>query len=212
MKISQSVSKLAIVILLALSSFPIAHAEFLPQSFSAKFEQEYISILKGNTKKGQGLIDYKYPSNIRFETSTPSQVLFVSNGVKSWYYRAPFIEGEEGEVTESKANEASSVYIKFFDSLKNGLSANSLYDVKNAGDGMHVITFKAKVAKEFGIKEAVLTFNSIKDKEFGALKKIDILFPDGKKSTLIFVDLKVNPSFDAQKFNFVAPPKTRKSN
>lgn len=188
-----------------------ARAEFMPQSFSAKFEQEYISILKGNTKKGRGIIDYKYPSNIRFETSTPSQIIFVSNGIKSWYYRAPFIEGEEGEVTESKAQEGSSVYIKFFDSLKNGLSANSLYDVKNAGDGIHIITFKNKTAKEFGIKEAILTFNSIKDKEFSELKKIDLLFPDGKKSTLKLIDLKVNSNHDAQKFNFVAPPKTKKT-
>ena len=209
MKISSLVVGLFFLSFLSLS---IAKAEFLPQSFSAKFEQEYISILKGNMKKGQGLIDYKYPSNIRFETSTPSQVLFVSNGVKSWYYRAPFIEGEEGEVTESKASEANSVYIKFFDSLKNGLNANALYDVKNAGDGMHVISFKARATKEFGIKEAVLTFNPAKDKEFSALKKIDILFPDGKKSTLRFVDLKINPGFDGQKFNFVAPPKTRKTN
>lgn len=209
MKISSQVVGLFLLSFLSLSA---AKAEFLPQSFSAKFEQEYISILKGNMKKGQGLIDYKYPSNIRFETSTPSQVLFVSNGVKSWYYRAPFIEGEEAEVTESKASEANSVYIKFFDSLKNGLNANALYDVKNAGDGMHVISFKARASKEFGIKEAVLTFNPRKDKEFSALKKIDILFPDGKKSTLRFVDLKINPVFNDQKFNFVAPPKTRKTN
>lgn len=187
-------------------------AEFLPQSFSAKFEQEYMSILKGTMKKGQGTIDYKYPGNIRFETSTPSQIVFVSNGSKSWYYRAPFIEGEEGEVTESRAKDSNSVYIKFFDSLKNGLSSNGFYDVKNAGDGMHVLIFKAKTAKEFGIKEAVLTFNSEKDKEFSELKKIDLLFPDGKKSTLRFVDLKVNPGQDGQKFNFVAPPKTKKTN
>lgn len=193
-------------------SLQVVHAEFLPQSFSANFEQEYISILKGNTKKGKGSIDYKYPSNIRFETTTPSQIIFVSNGTKSWYYRAPFIEGEEGEVTESKAQDSSSVYIKFFDSLKNGLLANSLYDVKNAGDGMHVLKFKTKTAKEFGIKEATLTFNSAKDKDFSELKKIDLLFPDGKKSTLRFVNLKVNPGLDAQKFNFVAPPKTRKTN
>lgn len=193
-------------------SLQLAKAEFLPQSFSAKFEQEYISILKGTTKKGQGSIDYKYPSNIRFETSTGSQIVFVSNGVKSWYYRAPFIEGEDGEVTESNAKEGSSVYIKFFDSLKNGLSANSLYGVKNAGNGVHVITFKAKTAKEFGIKEAILTFNSAKDKNFSELKKIDLLFPDGKKSSLRFIDLKVNPQFDTQKFNFVIPPKTKKTN
>ena len=193
-------------------SLQVVRAEFLPQSFSANFEQEYISILKGNTKKGKGSIDYKYPSNIRFETTTPSQIIFVSNGTKSWYYRAPFIEGEEGEVTESKAQDSSSVYVKFFDSLKNGLLANSLYDVKNAGDGMHVLMFKTKTTKEFGIKEATLTFNSAKDKDFSELKKIDLLFPDGKKSTLRFVNLKVNPGFDVQKFNFVAPPKTRKTN
>jgi outer membrane lipoprotein carrier protein len=191
-----------------------AKAEFLPQSFSAKFEQEYISILKGNTKKGQGAIEYKYPSNIRFETSTPSQVIFVSNGIKSWYYRAPFIEGEDGEVTVSNAREGSSIYIKFFDSLKNGLSANSLYDVKNAGDGMHVVIFKEKSAKEFGIKEAILTFNTTKDsvKDFSALKKIELLFPDGKRSSLKLIDLKVNLINDLQHFNFVIPPKTKITN
>ncbi|MGZ3787136.1 MAG: LolA family protein [Bacteriovorax sp.] len=203
--------KIACILFLSLS-LQVAKAEFLPQSFSAKFEQEYVSILKGKTKKGEGSIEYKYPSNIRFETSTPSQVIFVSNGVKAWYYRAPFIEGEEGEVTETSAKESNSVYIKFFDSLKNGLSANALYDVKNAGDGTHVVTFKPKTAKEFGIKEAVLTFNSAKDKEFSELKKIDLLFPDGKKSSLTFVNLKVNPSFDGTRFNFVAPPKTKKTN
>ncbi len=202
-----------IALMLVLSTFlQQARAEFLPQSFSAKFEQEYVSILKGKTKKGEGSIEYKYPSNIRFETSTPSSVVFVSNGVKAWYYRAPFIEGEEGEVTETSAKEGNSVYIKFFDSLKNGLSANALYDVKNAGDGMHVMTFKPKTAKEFGIKEAVLTFNSAKDKDFSELKKIDLLFPDGKKSTLSFANLKINPSLDATRFNFVAPPKTKKTN
>ena len=187
-------------------------AEFLPTSFSAKFEQEYISILKGNMKKGQGLIEYKYPGNIRFETTTPSQVIFVSNGMKAWYYRAPFIEGEEGEVSETSAKESNSVYIKFFDSLKNGLSSNSQYDVKNAGDGMHVVTFKPKIAKEFGIKEAVLSFNSDKDKNFSDLKKIELLFPDGKKSSLKFVDLKTNLNLDSSRFNFVAPPKTKKTN
>lgn len=201
-------------IILYCSIFSVAKADFLPQSFSAKFEQEYISILKGNIKKGQGSIEYKYPSNIRFETSSPSQVVFVSNGVKSWYYRAPFIEGEDGEVTITTAREGSSIYIKFFDSLKNGLAANSLYDVKNAGDGMHVVVFKEKISKEVGIKEAVLTFNTIKNstKDFSALKKIDLLFLDGKKSSLKLIDLKINLSNDPQRFNFVIPPKTKKTN
>lgn len=199
--------------ILLLSFFPLlSNAEFLPQSFSAKFEQEYVSILKGKTKKGEGSIEYKYPSSIRFETTSPSKVVFVSNGTRAWYYRAPFIEGEEGEVSETSAKEGNSVYIKFFDSLKNGLTANSLYDVKNAGDGMHVVMFKEKTAKEFGIKEAVLTFNSEKNKDFSALKKIELLFPDGKKSSLTLVNLNTKPDFDSNHFNFVAPPKTKKTN
>lgn len=202
--------KVIACLLFCLSTF--ARAEFLPQSFSAKFEQEYVSILKGKAKKGNGSIEYKYPSNIRFETSTPSQVVFVSNGNRAWYYRAPFIESEEGEVTETSAKEANSVYIKFFDSLKNGLNSNALYDVKPASDGSYLIMFKAKTAKDFGIKEATLTFSSAKAKEFSELKKIDLVFPDGKKSTLTFVDLKVNPNLDVSRFNFVAPPKTKHTN
>ena len=39
----------------------MCNAEFLPKTFSAKFEQEYESTLKGKLKKGSGLIDYKFP-------------------------------------------------------------------------------------------------------------------------------------------------------
>jgi len=201
-----------LLILISTTISSSLRAEFLPQSFSAKFQQEYISILKGKTKKGEGLIDYKYPGSIRFETSSPSPVVYVSNGNRAWYYRAPFIEGEEGEVSETSAKEGTSVYIKFFDSLKNGLTANSLYDVKNAGDGIHVVIFKSATAKEFGIKEAILMFNSKKDKNFSELQKVELLFPDGKKSSLTFVNLKINPGFDSTHFNFVAPPKTKKIN
>ena len=141
-----------------------AFADFLPQSFSSKFEQEYVSTLKGKTKKGNGTVEYKYPGQIRFQTNTPSTVIFVSNGVKSWYYRAPFIEEEEGEVTESSAKEGSSIYIKFFDSLKNGLVSNSLYDVKK-GEPTTLI-FKPKAAKELGIKESMFYFKKKSSQNF----------------------------------------------
>jgi outer membrane lipoprotein-sorting protein len=194
-----------------LTSFSV-RAEFLPKGFSAKFEQEYVSLLKGKTKKGSGSIDYLYPSNIRFETSTPSQVIFVSNGKTNWYYRAPFIEGEAGEVTESAAKDGGSVYIKFFDSLKNGLTSNKLYDVGAEKDLSQSLSFKEKAAKDFGLKEAVLFFKSTKLRDFSSITKIDLIFIDGKKSTLSFNELKINPNFDATKFQFIAPAGTRKSN
>lgn len=198
----------AVVIVLLNSS--IVFAEFLPQSFSSKFEQEYISTLKGKTKKGIGTIEYKYPGQIRFETNTPSTVLFVSNGVKAWYYRAPFIEGEQGEVTESKASEGSTIYIKFFDSLKNGLISNDYYDVKNGEPA--TLVFKPKAAKELGIKESMLYFKNKGSQKFEELQAINLVFADGKNSKLKFVELKVNPVMSADRFNFTPPANTKKTN
>jgi outer membrane lipoprotein carrier protein len=193
----------------ALSSTAV-YADFLPQTFSSKFEQEYTSTLKGKTKKGEGTIEYKYPGQIRFETNTPSTVIFVSNGTKAWYYRAPFIEGEQGEVTESSAKEGSTIYIKFFDSLRNGLVSNDYYDVKK-GEPTTLI-FKPKAVKELGIKESLLNFKTKTGQKFEDLEAIDLVFSDGKKSKLKFVELKANPSLGADRFNFTPPANTKKTN
>ncbi len=193
-----------------LLSSTAAFADFLPQSFSSKFEQEYVSTLKGKTKKGNGTIEYKYPGQIRFETNTPSTVIFASNGVKAWYYRAPFIEGEQGEVTESSAKEGATIYIKFFDSLKNGLVSNDYYDVKKGEPA--TIVFKPKAAKELGIKESMLYFKNKGSQKFEELEAINLVFSDGKNSKLKFVDLKVNPSMAADRFNFTPPANTKKTN
>lgn len=194
---------------MGMSYFSMAFAEFLPQSFSAKFEQEYVSLLKGKHKTGKGLIEYMYPGKIRFETSTPSTLIFVSNGKKAWYYRAPFIEGEKGEVTESTAKEASSVYIKFFDSLKNGLVSNKDYEVKK-GDPLN-LTFNRKMEKELGLKGANIYLKEKNGQKFNDIEAIELLFPDGKKTKLKFIDLQINPNLKSERFNFIPPANTEKA-
>lgn len=195
-------------LILTVISTPV-FAEFLPAAFSSKFEQEYISTLKGKAKKGQGSIEYKYPGQIRFETTTPSTVTYVSNGVKAWYYRAPFIEGEQGEVTESSAKEGSTTYIKFFDSLKNGLVSNDYYDVKQGEPA--TLTFKPNASKELGIKQSKLHFKA-KSQKFEDIAMIELTFADNKTSKLKFVDLRVNPEMPAGRFNFTPPANTKKIN
>lgn len=185
-------------------------AEFLPASFSSKFEQEYISTLKGKVKKGEGSIDYKYPGQIRLETSLPSAVIFTSNGTRAWYYRAPFIEGEEGEVTETSAQDGSTAFIKFFDSLKQGLVSNSIYEVKS-GDPT-VIIFKSKAQKEFGINQSLIYFKSKGGKSFSDIEAIELTLADGKKSKLKFLELKSDIKFSANHFIFNLPPNTKKVN
>jgi outer membrane lipoprotein-sorting protein len=201
-----SVLILVSVLLIIKSAF----ADFLPQAFSSKFEQTYISTLKGKEKKGQGSIEYKFPGSIRFETNSPSTVIFVSNGVKAWYYRAPFIEGEQGEVTESSAKDGSTIYIKFFDSLKKGLVSNDYYDVKK-GDPIK-LTFKPHAQKELGINESEISFKVKGSEKFEDVESIALIFADGKKSTLKLIDLKTAPNFPADRFNFKAPANTKKVN
>ena len=93
---------------------------------------------------------------IRFESSTPSTVIFTSNGEKAWYYRAPFIEGEQGEVTETSAKNGNMSYIKFFDSLKNGLVTNKYYNVVSSD--VIKLKFNEASAKILGLKESNLSF------------------------------------------------------
>lgn len=196
------------VALLSLTFVSMARAEFLPKSFTAQFEQEYISTLKGKVKKGNGTLDYLYPGNIRFKTTIPSEILFVSNGVKTWYYRAPFIDGEEGEVTETLAKDGSGIFTKFFDSLKNGMSNNSMYTVSKTEKECKLV-FLEKAVKDTGIKEAVLKFQK-NMLEFANLHSIELVFPDTKRSTIKLKNIKINPELDAKNFQFVIPPKTKK--
>lgn len=202
----KNIVKNLILILLTTVSTSVK-ADFLPKGFSAQFDQEYISILKGTTKKGNGTIDYQYPSNIRFKTTLPSEILYVSNGIKTWYYRAPFMDGEEGEVTETSAKEGSSAFTKFFDSLKHGLVTNKTYTVSKKDSDCKLV-FSQKFQKEHTIKEAQLHFlNSTQ--EFSGILSIELIFSDNKKSTIKLHDIKINPLFDGKFFQFVAPPKTK---
>ncbi len=187
-----------------------AYAAFLPSSFTSKFEQEYVSTLKGKVKKGEGSIDYKYPGQIRLETNLPSTVVFTSNGSRAWYYRAPFIEGEQGEVTETSAQDGSMAFIKFFDSLKEGLVSNALYEVK-AGDPT-IINFTDKSKKALGINQSIITFKNKVSKSFSDIETIELVLADGKKSKLKFKDLKSEITFSSNHFIFTAPANTKKVN
>lgn len=188
------------LILITLFIHQVALADFLPNSFTAGFSQEYVSSLKGKTKKGTGTIEYKFPGNIRFETLNPTHVLFITNGAKSWYYTFPFIEGEKGELSEVTTKDGNGMFSKFFDSLKNGLKSNSIYDAKKESDKTLII-FKSKPSKEIGVKNAKLFFENNKE-EFAAINAIDFELLDGKKVSMKLNDLKLNPSIDNKRFNF----------
>lgn len=200
-----------LLLLATLPCFSVSAKNFMPGSFSANFEESFISVTTGKEKKSFGKIDYKYPGHIRFEKTSPDNSLFVSNPEKSWYYVPPFVAGEEGQVSIQKSSKLP--LTKFLDSIKNGVEGSKLFSHKYQGKDL-VLSFVPTIQKEMTLKE--VTLHGTKDaKAIETLKdfeKLTLVYADGRKVNLKFIDLKEGSSFTAEHFNFKIPPKTKVSN
>lgn len=181
---------------------------FVPGSFTANFEESIISMATGKEKKSFGKIDYKFPGNIRFEITSPNASTFVSNPQKSWYYVPPFVKGEQGQVTIQKSNKLP--LTKFLDSIKNGIEGSKLFTHKYVGKDL-ILTFVKTVQKELTLKE--VTFHAAKDAKsvtkLAEFEKMTLVYADGRKVNLKFIELKEDVSFPAKNFEFTPPAKTK---
>lgn len=194
-----------IVFLISLNLW--AESGFLPNSFRANFEQKFISTVSGKEKKSNGNIDYQYSGKIRFEVVSPDPTLFVSNGIKSWYYTTPFDPKEKGEVVISDSNKL--LVSKFFDYLKNGLETNNFYSVKKEVNDL-VLIFNPKEVKNLGVQKAILNFGDKKNPtKLSELKLLNLVYKDGKKVNLTFSNLLENVKFDNNYFDFKIPLNTK---
>jgi outer membrane lipoprotein carrier protein len=197
-----------IIFLLLLASSATFAKSFVPGSFSANFEESILSMATGKEKKSFGKIDYKFPGNIRFEITSPNASTFVSNPQKSWYYVPPFVEGEQGQVTIQKSTKLP--LTKFLDSIRNGLDGSKLFTYKYNGKDL-VLTFVKTVQKELTLKE--VTFHAIKEaklvEKMSEFEKMTLVYADGRKVNLKFLELKEETSFPAKHFEFTPPAKTK---
>ena len=197
-----------ILFLFLLASSATFAKSFVPGSFSANFEESILSMATGKEKKSFGKIDYKFPGNIRFERTSPNASTFVSNPQKSWYYVPPFVEGEQGQVTIQKSTKLP--LTKFLDSIRNGLDGSKLFTYKYEGKNL-VLTFVKTVQKELTLKE--VTFHAIKEaklvEKMSEFEKMTLVYADGRKVNLKFLELKEETSFPAKHFEFTPPAKTK---
>ncbi|HXH75678.1 MAG TPA: outer membrane lipoprotein carrier protein LolA [Bacteriovoracaceae bacterium] len=181
---------------------------FMPNSFSANFEESFQSMATGKEKKSYGKIDYKYPGNIRFEKKDPDPSTFVSNPQKSWYYVPPFVAGEDGQVTIQKSSKLP--LTKFLDSIKNGIEGSKMFTAEYKGKEL-VLTFKKEMQKEMALKQVVLqgSKDAKEVKGLDEFEKLTLVYADGRKVNLKFIELKQDAEFAAGHFNFVVPGKTK---
>ena len=181
-------------------------AAFLP----AKFTQEYKSVVTGKIKRGHGYFDYQFPGMLRFEMQKPTPLVFITRANQNWYYRPPFVKGEDGEVRKNVSG--GQVISKFFDALSEGLENNKFYKISKKQNKEIEITFNKSASEELGIKNAVLVF-STKSHAFTKLKSININYSDGKNNKIIFDKISLVDNFSRLNFIFKEnnPPKIREN-
>jgi outer membrane lipoprotein-sorting protein len=181
---------------------------FVPASFSANFEESIISLASGKEKKSFGKIDYKYPGNVRFEILSPNPSTFVSNSEKSWYYVPPFLEGEQGQLTIQKSSKLP--LTKFLDSIRSGIENSKFFSTKYLSNQI-TLSFVPSAQKELGLKEVTLfSSKDAKDiKSLGELQGLILLYADGRKVNLKFLEFKPDITFNPKHFEFNAPQKTK---
>jgi outer membrane lipoprotein-sorting protein len=181
---------------------------FVPGSFTANFEESIISMANGKEKKSFGKIDYKFPGHIRFEIISPNPSTFVSNPQRSWYYVPPFVDGEQGQVTIQKSSKLP--LTKFLDSIKNGIEGSKLFTFKYKGKDL-ILSFVKTVQKELTLKEVI--FHSGKEakdvQKMNEFEKMTLIYADGRKVNLKFLELKEEVSLPAKHFEFTPPAKTK---
>jgi outer membrane lipoprotein-sorting protein len=181
---------------------------FVPASFSANFEESIISLASGKEKKSIGKIDYKYPGSIRFEILSPNPSTFVSNSEKSWYYVPPFLEGEQGQLTIQKSSKLP--LTKFLDSIRSGIDNSKFFSTKYLSKQI-TLSFVQSAQKELGLKEVtLLSSKEAKDiKGLGDIQGLILIYADGRRVNLKFLEFKSDSTFSPKHFEFHAPPKTK---
>ncbi len=123
----------------------------------------------------------------------------------SWYYTAPFIETEKGQVTLKASNKL--LLTQFFDLLSKGLTNNAFYTVRKEKE-FYELNFKEKITKEMNIKRAYLYYEGSTLTNLTQVKKVKLFYPDDRVVDLIFSKLQTNLVISEDRFVFEVPPNT----
>jgi len=184
------------------------NAAEVPKQFKIQFQQKYKSKISNNVKSSDGFLIYSYPKKIRIEVSKPDQIIFVSNGKKSWYYRAPFIEGEPGEVVVNQGGDNLNLLASFFDILQRGFADNEHFRTVKNGTKLELL-FTAKFSHQMKMKSAELTFSD-STYDLMKLKMMKLNYLEAESGNFEIQSIQ-SATTDLKTFDFTIPPNTKVS-
>ena len=162
--------------------------------------------MKKEKKVSHGNLRYRHPGHLHLVVNQPQKIIYVNNSKKSWYYTAPFIEGEPGEVTVNY-NAKEGALIRLFDILRKGLKNNLYYRVNTTGKEA-TLTFIRPGMMETQIRLVKIVFAKEK-MEFSQIERMEVNTIDDKSFKLKFNSIRTGVKFDDSIFSFKVPPNTR---
>ncbi len=199
--------RILVIVLNLFFSFAILKAEVIfPPSFKLSFEQVIKSQITNKEKKNYGTLEYQTPGKIRMEIVRPDVITFVRNEQASWYYVAPFLEDEPGEVTITSGSDVG--LSRLFDLLNEGLkNSKKIKVVKNKDH--YQVKMEKKTGKETGVASANLYFKNLDKIKFEELFKLDIFYVDARQVTLNLSDHLILKDIPKDRFVFQIPANTK---
>ncbi|MDA8794092.1 outer-membrane lipoprotein carrier protein LolA [Bacteriovoracaceae bacterium] len=184
---------------------------FLPNKFKVEIEQVFVSKVSNRKKVSPGMIYYQFPQSINFKINGNSPIQFISNAQRSWFYRPPFIEGEQGQVTIKDTPKFG--LLKIFDSLTKDLSKkNPHFSIKKIKDGIVTLELKENVKKDIDIESVELKVKKgIKRLQFVEQMESMILVKKSKnRVNIVFKKFEEVKKFKKDYFIFKVPKNTVK--
>ncbi len=200
--------KLFMFLGLILALVDTSFAGFMPQAFTGTFLQiQKTSSPFKKDHKVETSISYQYPKQFRMKIKNKKQdTLFICNKSNTWFYSAPLIEGEKGQLRRSKSSKFC--YVKLFDALSRGLTSNKIYTVTKKSAKEFSLSFSKAATEELSFEKVNITFDDLPAK-FQNVESL-ALYKVGAKAPIIFKRkaIKVVESLDKKLFTFKIPKNT----
>jgi outer membrane lipoprotein carrier protein len=174
-------------------------------TLTASFTETTKSAALKTTKTSSGVLSFKRPGKVRWETLKPDRNLLVGDGTRFWYYTPPFDEGDSGQYSVRDSSQVQSKFAQLL--LSASFSSNEAtrsMKMKVAGSSQFMLLPRRGTAGT--VKQAVLTVDPARK----LITEIQLTHRDGNQTQIVLNNIELGKNLDDQLFQFTPPPNTEK--
>jgi outer membrane lipoprotein carrier protein len=166
----------------------------------AHFNQINESSTFKTKKESQGYISIRRPNEVRWETQSPDESIFISDGTTLYFYTPPFDPKEHGQLVIRKTAEYQS---KFASGLLSG-SLSSVKGLKIKAKGKNTFVLTPAAGTSADVKTAEITV----DPEKLLIIEVKLELEGGNKTDVQLSQITLGKSVGSDIFRFRPPPGT----